>query len=561
MHFGIDLGTTNALIAVFRDGAAELIPHALGSVMTPSVVAFRDKRLLVGQAAKEVAQAQPAMAASLFKRAMGTERRYNLNGQAYGAAELSAMVLATLKADAEAHLGVTVSDVVISVPAYFNELQRKAVRTAGQIAGLNVTRLINEPTAAALAYGLHDREADGAILVFDLGGGTFDVSILDLFEGVMEVRASAGDAFLGGEDFTEVLAGAIASQSGMDVHDTALRPALLALAERAKHGLSNAASVEVQATIQGFTIAQTLTRDAFDAITAPLMARISAPLDRALKDANITPEKIGKVVLVGGATRMPAVRSYAGRKLRQFPVMGLDPDHVVALGAAVQAALVARDAALDDVVMTDVSAFTLGVESAHQAGQSFRTGYFTPMIERNSIIPTSHEQSFTVIEKGQQDLRFAIYQGESPLVANNLFLGEVMVKVPHNLNEYERATVRFTYDVSGLLEVDVTVTATGARANLVIDQLAGDMSQDEIATALARMKRLKIHPRQEAANIHLRTRLEAVYAIARGAARDWVTQLLLRFDVAVDSQNPTTLAALRTEIHADLDAFEAQHVT
>lgn len=561
MHFGIDLGTTNSLIAVFRDGAPELIPNALGSVLTPSVVAIKDGRLVVGETAHEVAQAEPALAASLFKRAMGTERRYKLGREEYGAPELSAMVLGALKADAEAHLGVTVSDVVISVPAYFNELQRKAVRAAGRIAGLNVTRLINEPTAAALAYGLHDREADGSILVFDLGGGTFDVSILDLFDGVMEVKASAGDAFLGGEDFTDLLARYIATQSGLDVNDAALRPALLTLAERAKRGLSQDMQVVLEADLQGHKVALTITRDRFDDLTGQLMTRLSAPLDRALNDAKMTPDKVGRVVLVGGATRMAAVRAFASRKLRQFPMMGLDPDHVVALGAAVQAGLVAEDAALDDVVMTDVSAFTLGVETAHQIGQSYREGYFAPLIERNSIIPTSRSQNFAVVQLGQQELRFAIYQGESPLVMNNLHLGEVKVKVPRNLTHHETATVRFTYDVSGLLEVDVTVDSTGKKAHLVIDQLAGEMSDADIKNALSKMSKLKVHPRDEAANLHLRARLESAYAMTRGDGRDWVTRMLVDFDAAMDRQDKQALEEMRKSMHNTLNEFEAHHVT
>ena len=561
MHFGIDLGTTNSLIAVFRDGKPHLIPNALGDVLTPSVVALHNGRLVVGEAARSIAVSNPAQSAALFKRAMGTERRYRLDKTDYAAPELSAMILAALKSDAEAHLGVAVTDVVISVPAYFNELQRKAVRTAGRIAGLNVTRLINEPTAAALAYGLHDRKAEARILVFDLGGGTFDVSVLELFDGVMEVRASAGDAFLGGEDFTDLLARYIAQQSGLDPNDTDLRPSLLKLAEMAKRGLSTEAEVVVNADLQGHPVDLTLSRDRFDDITAPLLARLAQPLDRALNDAGLGPEKIDRVVLVGGATRMQSVRAYAGRKLRQFPVMGLDPDHVVALGAAVQAALVANDKAMDDVVMTDVAAFTLGVDTVHRVGLGYREGYFAPIIERNCIIPVSREQTFSTVQLGQEALRFGIYQGESPLIMNNLCLGEVTVKVPRNTKAHESATVRFTYDVSGLLEVEVTVVSTGLKANLVVTQLAGEMSEADIKAALKKMVALKVHPREDAANIHLRTRLEAAYAMSRADARDWVTHLLVQFDTALDAQDKAALATLRAELHQTLDDFEAQYVT
>jgi molecular chaperone HscC len=335
----------------------------------------------------------------------------------------------------------------------------------------------------------------------------------------------------------------------------------LALAERAKRGLSNDMQVVLEADLQGHKIATTITRDRFDDLTGQLMARLSGPLDRALNDAKMQPEKIGKAVLVGGATRMAAVRTFASRKLRQFPMMGLDPDHVVILGAAVQAALVAEDAALDDVVMTDVSAFTLGVETAHHIGQNYREGYFAPLIERNSIIPTSRERNFAVVALGQQELRFGIYQGESLLVMNNLFLGEVRVKVPRNMERHESATVRFTYDVPGLLEVDITVDSTGKKAHLVIDQLAGEMSDSDIKSALGKMAKLKVHPRDEAANLHLRTRLEAAYAMARADGRYWVSRMLFDFDAAIDAQDKQVLGKMRKAIHEAIDAFEANHVT
>lgn len=560
MHFGIDLGTTNSLIAVFRDGRPELLPNALGSVLTPSVVALRDGQLVVGEPARAIAVSDPGNAAALFKRAMGTDRTYKLGTKTYLAPELSAMVLASLKADAETALGVEVRDVVISVPAYFNELQRKAVRAAGRIAGLNVIRLINEPTAAALSYGLHEREGETRILVFDLGGGTFDVAILELFEGVMEVRASAGDAFLGGEDFTESLARHIADTAALDPHDLAVRPQLLSLAEEAKRRLGVATEATLGAEINGTKINQTLTRERFEEITAQLLARLARPIDRALSDANLSPDQIDRLILVGGATRMPPVRAFAGRRLRQLPVSGVDPDQAIALGAAVQAALVARDAALSDVVMTDVSAFTLGVDTAHRVGSGWKDGYFAPIIERNTVIPVSREEVFSTVQLGQTEVRFSIYQGESPLVAANLFLGTVSVPVPKNTKENERVTVRFTYDVSGLLEVEVTAQSTGRKAKLVITALAGEMSDAEVAAAVRKLAGLKLHPRSEAENLHLSSRLEAAYARARADARHWVTGLIVRFDTALESQDKASIAALRAELHEVLDRFEADHV-
>lgn len=561
MHFGIDLGTTNSLISVLRDGRTELVPNALGDVLTPSVVALQNGQLVVGAAARQIAITDPKMAAAVFKRGMGTDRAFRLGSRDFGAPELSAMILSQLKSDAEAHLGVEVREAVVSVPAYFNELQRKAVRTAGMLAGLHVSRLINEPTAAALAYGLHERDAEGRILVIDLGGGTFDISLLEMFEGVIEVRASSGDAFLGGEDFTESLARYMAAQWALDPHDATLRPILLDLAERTKRKLTQEAKATVTTTLGGVEKVLEITRERFDEIAAPLITRLNAPLDRALLDTGTRPEDIGRIVLVGGATRMPCIRNWVTRKLRQFPALGLDPDHVVALGASVQAGLIANDAGLDDMVMTDVAAFTLGVETSVQAGTTIRSGYFTPLIERNTVIPTSRSHAFQTMELGQKEVMFRIFQGESPLVRNNLFLGELRVPVPRNVKAYEGVTVRFTYDVSGLLEVDVTVDSTGKTASLVIDKLAGEMSKADIAAALKKMAGMKTHPRDEAENIYLRSRIEAAYAMAHGEARHWVAGLLVQFDTAVEAQDKAALAALRPGLHKALDAFEADHVT
>ena len=561
MHFGIDLGTTNSLIAVFRDGKPELVPNALGKVLTPSVVALKDGQIVVGEAARAIALADPKSAAAVFKRAMGTDRSYQMAGKSFSAPELSSMVLGSLKADAEAHLGTEVTDVVISVPAYFNELQRKAVRAAGQIAGLTVTRLINEPTAAALAYGLHEDTDEAKFLVFDLGGGTFDVSILDLFEGVMEVKSSSGDAFLGGEDFTETLARYIAERSSIDFNTTEHRAALIKLGEQAKIGLSERDEIRLVAELGETKIDETIDRARFDDLTAKLMTRLNAPVDRALNDAALRADDLDKVVLVGGATRMPGIKSYVSRKLRKFPVMGLDPDHVVALGAAVQSALVSRDAALDDVVMTDVSAFTLGIETSHDVGGIRRNGYFAPIIERNTVVPVSREQTFSAAEVGQTSVKLNIYQGEAPVVANNLYLGTLDVDIPKNTEHREPVSVRFTYDVSGLLEVEARSLTTGKAASTVITKLSGEMSKGDIQAALSKLSRLKQHPRDNAANLHTSSRLEECYAMANAMDRIWIQNLLIEFQQALETQDEVQIEPVRAKVHQALDRFEANYVT
>jgi molecular chaperone HscC len=560
VHFGIDLGTTNSLLAVFRNGQPELVPNALGQFLTPSVVASVGDKLVVGAAAREVAVAHPGQAAAVFKRAMGSDKRFKLGKHDYSAPELSAMVLRSLKADAEAQLGVTLSDVVISVPAYFNALQRRAVKLAGELAGLSVRRLVNEPTAAALAYGLVNRDAERRTLVVDLGGGTFDVSLLEQFEGVMEVNASAGDAFLGGEDFTEALARHIAEQLGVEKPLGEARGALHALAERAKLALTTQESVALTATIGGACQELTITRETFEACTASLQARLALPIARVLNDAKLTPEQIDHVVLVGGATRMPLIRSYVSRKLRQFPMMGLDPDHVVALGASVQAALVAKDEALDDVVMTDVAAYTLGIAIVQKVQGRKMDGYFSPIIERNTTVPVSREYTYYSAEAGQKVVSIPVYQGESPLVENNLLLGSLSVPLPRNVESQEPFRVRFTYDASGLLVVDVTVLATGKKHNLVITKLAGELTPEQKTRALQAMEQLKVHPRDEQENILLRARIEACYGMARGSDRDVLLGILGEYDAALERQDPSQTAALAVRISAELDDFEASFV-
>lgn len=566
MHFGIDLGTTHSLIAVFRDGKPDLIPNALGSFMTPSVVALRDGQLVVGEAARQIALSDPGRAAACFKRSMGTAKAYQLGESRYDSVEISALLLRTLKQDAEIHLGVEVREVVISVPAYFNELQRRAVRDAGRIAGLEVLRLINEPTAAALAYGLHDPTDDAdqdstLALVFDLGGGTFDISIVEIFEGVIEVKASAGDAFLGGEDFTEALSRFIAVQSGISAEDFALRPGLLRLAEQAKRQLSTTPEVRITAQLGPHEIDLPLTRSRFEKVTAPLLQRMALPLDRALADAGVQPEDINRLVLVGGASRMPAVRAFAAKRLRQLPVIGVNPDHVVALGTAVQAALVAQDAALDDVVMTDVSAFTLGVETAHLVNGKLHEGFYLPLIERNTVIPASREKHLQALQPGQTKILIKVYQGEAPRVENNLVLGEMEVILPHNARVPEIISLRFTYDVSGLLEVEAKVLSSGTETQILIQDLAGKMSDAAFEAARQRMQSMKISPRQVAENIYLSTRLEAAWAMARATQREQLTEVILEWEGALERQDPAEIQELRQALHGLIDGMDGTHVT
>ena len=560
---GIDLGTTNSLIAVFEGGAPRLLPNALGNLLTPSVVGLDDNgTLVVGETAKRRLVSHPDQTHALFKRQMGTNRLHRLGRKDYRAEDLSALVLRTLKADAEEALGQVITEAVVSVPAYFNETQRRAVHNACALAGMKATRLINEPTAAALAYGLQDREDESTFLVFDLGGGTFDVSILEMFEGVMEVKSTAGDAFLGGEDFTDTLAKhlgeALKPPLAKTTHEH--KAQLRTAADAAKLALSSAHETTVSLNIGDSNLDQTVTRDTFEEINKPTLARLRKPVERALHDANLRIADLDRVVLVGGATRMPVVRSLIARQLQRLPEGTIDPDHVVALGAAVQAGLAARDAALEDVVMTDVSAFTLGIETTRESNGTYHHGFYLPVIERNSTVPISREEVVHSLVPGQKSLTIAVYQGEAPMVVDNVKLGQFELAIPYNPKETESAAIRFTYDVSGLLEVEGRSLSTGKSTSIVIQSTGGTLSDREIKARLKQLESLKVHPRDQAENQHMLARLGEAYAMARGAERDYIQNQLARFQTLIEQQDDSEIAEAMTELDQFLTSFEQNYV-
>jgi molecular chaperone HscC len=564
MVIGIDLGTTNSAVGVWRDGKAELIPNSLGARLTPSAVSIDDDgKLLVGMAARERQVTHPQSTATAFKRLMGTERVISLGPKhSYRAEELSALVLRSLKADAEAFLGETVTEAVITVPAYFNDRQRKATRRAGELAGLKVERLLNEPTAAALAYGLHELDREGQFLVFDLGGGTFDVSVVEIFEGVIEVRASAGDNRLGGEDFNQALVEDFFSThrkafTPRDRDQAALTERVRDQAERARRALTTQPSGTMTVIWKDATYEHVVDTEAFEKLVAPLMERLRDPVMRALRDGGIHAEKLREVVLVGGATRMPIVRRAAARMFGRFPGMGPDPDEAIAIGAAIQAGLKARDAALREVVMTDVCPYTLGVDVAEQLPDgTIRHGLFAPIIERNTIVPTSRMKEFHTLQPGQQKVRFDIFQGEAPWVADNVALGAVEIPVPALSENRVTVEVRFTYDVNGLLEVDVTVPDTKETRQLTIVGQDSGMSPAELETRRRELAALKVHPRDADANRAVLARAARCYEQFLGGQREYVKRLLVEFENILDGQNPRDIEAARKHFLGALDELE-----
>jgi molecular chaperone HscC len=561
MIIGIDLGTTNSLAAVWRDGRAELVPNALGEVLTPSCVSLdADGSVLVGRAARERLQTHPDRSAALFKRYMGSQKTLRLGKREFRPEELSALILKSLKADAEALLGEPVTEAVITVPAYFSDAQRKATRAAGQIAGLKVERLLNEPTAAALAYGIHQRGAETRFLVFDLGGGTFDVSILELFEGVMEVRASAGDNFLGGEDFVQALVEQFMQRLNLPDRlrkDTIFMQRLAAEAEGAKRALS----VQPQATMRVVQGNDEHVLEIDEAVLeqacAPLLKRLRAPVERALRDANLRSSQLDNIVLAGGATRMPLVRKLVTTMFGRFPAVDLNPDEVVALGAAVQAGLKAKDAALDEVVMTDVAPYSLGVAvSVRLDEQAVSNGHFDPLIERNSPVPISRVKTYVPMQDRQTEIELQIYQGEARMVRDNIHLGSLSIALPRLPANECAVDVRFTYDVNGLLQVEATVQKTQHTESLLIEGNPGLLTEAQIAEKLQSLAELKIHPRDRMENRTLLARAERLYEQCRGEQREWLGAQILRFERLLATQEDRTIAPGRREFETLLDQLE-----
>jgi len=566
MIIGIDLGTTNSAVGVWRDGRAELIPNSLGSLLTPSAVSLDDSgELLVGLAARERQVTHPQSTATAFKRYMGTSRKTMLGNKELLPEELSALVLRSLKADAEKALGQTITDAVITVPAYFNDKQRHATRRAGQLAGLKVERLLNEPTAAALAYGIHQKGADTRFLVFDLGGGTFDVSVLELFDGVIEVRATTGDNHLGGEDFNELLIDRFFAthkarlRQARKNDDARLYEKFRDQAERCRRKLSSEPSATMSVTWNGESIESTVSEEEFATAAAPLLERLRTPVLRALRDSRIPVDSLTEIVLVGGATRMPIVRKTVTKMFGRFPGAVVNPDEAVALGAAVQAGLKARDSALQEVVLTDVCPYTLGVDMAERLPNgAIRENLFAPIIERNTVIPASRERMFSPLDDRQRKVAFSVFQGESLNCLDNIRLGSIEVPVPPGRAAETQITCRFTYDINGLLEVEVCVPQTGERRQLVIWDNEAPLDEKALNARRDALASLKIHPRDQEMNRAVLARANRCYEEALGDRREELGRRLSQFQNAIDGQDPRAIEAAREEFTRALDAIEGE---
>ena len=551
-YIGIDLGTTHSLIGIWDEKNVKLIPNSLGKFLTPSAVSVDTQNtILVGEPAFERLVTHSHCSATEFKRFMGTSKRYQLGDQFFSPEDLSALMLKQLKQDAESYLNESIHEAVISVPAYFNNRQRRATQRAAELAGLKVERLINEPSAAALAYGL-DKETDPdnddslSYLVLDLGGGTFDVSLLEIFNGIFEIRASSGDNYLGGNDFTRIIVDDFCQQHSLS-HDSLtpdIKGALFAASDSLKRELSDANSATLSVKVAEEILDYTLSASRFEVLTNDLLNRVRHPISRTMSDAELRSSELAGVILVGGASRMPVFRSSIAKMLGRIPSSHFDPDFAIASGACIQAGLKARDSSLQDVVMVDVCPYTLGVEVINEQNQA----EFQPVIERNQAIPVSESCSVYTRYPNQEKIAINVFQGESFKPSDNVALGELLMDITPSTNEQE-VILTYTYDINGVLEVEVTIPATKEQQTLYISDDETELSDEQLQKRFAELQELKMLPRDDAKNTLLLAKLERFFEQSLGEQREFYAQLLRDFIVVINSHDKQYVEKRRQEIN------------
>lgn len=536
---GIDLGTTNSLCSIWKEGKCVFIPNAFGETLTPSVVSIDDNdAVLVGKIAKERLISHPARTASSFKQFMGTAKTFQLGTRTFSPEDLSSLVLRQLKSDAESFLEETVEEAVISVPAYFNNAQRMATKLAGELAGLRVDRIINEPSAAALCYQ-NAAGGDGTFLVFDYGGGTLDISVVDIFMNVVDIVAIAGDNHLGGDDIDHVIV-----DSFLQKHPKLIgklseseKASLLRVAEKCKIALTDLPLAMLSYTREGETFEMMLDNHILLDICAEQLGKVRALMSRVLKDCKKNIAQIDQIILVGGSGKMALVRKYLEHITGKVPLSGVDPDKAIGAGAGLVAAIKERNEDVKDTVLTDICPFSLGLAVHNPNGRELM---FSPIIERNVYLPVSKKQTYHALHSGQTYVKLSIYQGESLLVGDNLFLGEFDIPIPKmSIGNKAAVDVRFTYDINGILEVDATCLQTGQSEDKLI-VMNTSMSDFEVEKRRKQLQKLKIAPRDEEGNQLLIATAQRLYEEHWGSERELIGRMLQNFEHLINGNTHTT---------------------
>lgn len=550
---GIDLGTTNSLGCVYRNGKAELIPNAYGSYLTPSVVSMtEDGKLIVGQPAKDRLITHPERTVSSFKKDMGTGRSWKPGEKSFLPEELSSLVIRSIVEDAQNYLGEEIEEAVISVPAYFHDEQRVAVKRAGALAGIHVERIVNEPSAAALASYFTANEEQN-MLVFDFGGGTLDVSLVDCFDTMVEIVSVAGNNRLGGDDFDRLIAEHFLREHGVARQQLRAQEyaVLLKQAERCKKLLSEQEEVVMHAMVGDQVYESTYTMDRLFEESKALLKEIRQVIGRALKDGKMTIHDVDLVVMAGGSSKMPLIQRYIRHLFHKAPMVQGNCDELIALGLGLVCGVKERKEEIKDYILTDICPFSLGVATINEADPD--RAYMANIINRNTVLPCSRVRRFYTASDQQDYVVVEVHQGENTYAQDNLLLGKIEISVPPKPKGKEAVDVRFTYDINGILVVDTRVVSTGVVKTHIISQ---KIPEAELEERVRELEKLKVHPRDLSENQQMMERLEALYQEVYPEQKEQVQQMIRTFEEFLDGQNPRQIQGYRRYLEKAVSVLE-----
>lgn len=551
---GIDLGTTNSLGAVYQDGKVTLIPNRFGSYLTPSVVSMEeDGSIIVGEIAKERLITAPECTAASFKKDMGTDKKWVLGEKSFLSEELSSFVIRSIVEDAENYLGEKVEEAVISVPAYFHDHQRVATKRAGALAGVNVQRIINEPSAAALA-SYFDVSQEQLFLIFDFGGGTLDVSIVECFDTIVEILSVSGDNRLGGDDFHEIMVESFLREQNLSRKQISKKEyaVLMRQAERCKKNLTVNDTAFMTAVLGGNTYKSEYTNDRLIEESGVILSKIKNVLAHALRDGGLSIQDIDAVVMVGGSAKMPVIQSYIQHLFHKIPLVTGNCDEMIARGLGLVCAVKEREEEIKDYILTDICPFTLGTDVKNEADPEH--SYMSPIVERNTVLPCSRVRRFYTSHDNQRKIDIQILQGEHAYAEDNLVLGRMSIAVPPKKAGKESVDVRFTYDINGILIVDITVVSTGKKVTKIISQ---KMDEEELKRKADALEKLKVHPKELTENKLVMERLEALFEIVPAYMREQIQGMIGQFEYYLSKQNPRMIRNYRHYLEQVIEQIES----